>query len=81
MKRISETDFISKWSCIMQWNFGMVGRGGMDYALHPNMHKMYPLSTIVCLQLEAKRCFIKMQRELLLYERMKYIVSGKLMSN
>ena len=38
-------------------------------------------STIVCLQLEAKRCFIKMQRELLLYERMKYIVSGKLMSN
>ena len=30
------------------------------------------------LQLEAKRCFIKIQRELLLYERMKYIVSAKI---
>ena len=36
------------------------------------------LSTVVSLQLEAKRCFVKMQRELLLYERMKYTVSAKI---
>lgn len=72
MKRISETDVIGEWSFVMQWQMW----GGME---NTNIKRtLFLSSTVVSLQLEAKRCFIKLQRELLLYERMKYIVSAKI---
>ena len=43
--------------------------------------QMINLHITVQLLLEAKRCFMKQKRELVLYERMKYIVRTKSFTN